>query len=991
MVRQLDFTLAELIAVAPASKHYRSNIRSVLRTLFKGRIGWKEIYEDLSLVGDFEIKPTEWTNNLVYNYSSEPHPGGGDKYHMALLYWLHLPAHQAHDTVALNRLADQLSYTIFGTSAAKRILKARTTQAKIRSSSFTEFSARNDLADGNAVSPSIGQQVGLRPSAPFDWPPYTVTDGPKSDSAWLNPFNHTSIPFVGRDAELAKLDSFWAEPSLFSICSVIGPAGAGKTRLVSEWVKKFVPISGGEYQEGWDAGFVRSRDEAPWLRWSPKRNTIIVIDYSYNFEKVIAAIVARARHETIFKVRLLVIDRLETELFQRDVAWHSAFPTQIEVDASRQFFSPLNPIHLAPQPVDSVLIRKIIAAVAGLEKAPLADQTPVVQAAAVILYDMGKTATNADAVRHPLFAALVGQAIKEGREKGDLRTWTRRDLVKYYLDSIRRKFWINNENNRFAGEVGLWAGALVTAATLQRGRQLAVLQRHVPDSILASGTNLKPKQIVAQLAARLTSSKSDTTLPPFEPDILGETFVLDFLKDVEEDAALSDGVTRMLAESDGDRVDEQLAHAFLEVIERLARNLSNENPTEPYTVSSWLRLERFLAPARFPKGSMIRLTVSLALVELIQNHPHDSAIPLERFAELVDIDDLVDALDGPLRIEAAEAFFIAFDCADPGTKIHEAFKRTFPIFSRRVRRWLPREWNPLLLAAHVGSVRVATFVVAKKWRRPKKQIATALVFASLVGNMAFVQWAIENGGGLDFEDPLLRMTPLAAACAYGQVQVAKELVKRGATINRSSGRSEMTPLMLAAKANSAELVKLLIGGGAEPDFAAANTGWTALMIAAVFDSLDAARALSSCATLDKRASGNGMTALMGAAEAGSSRVALQLIEAGAQVNLGRLDNGTTALMEACLGGHAEVTEILLQYDCDIDKRTTDIGMSALHMAAHNGSVDCVKLLLVRGADPTLITFGGHMPSHIAWYNGHLEAYEILHEASTSWSVPSAMG
>jgi len=73
------------------------------------------------------------------------------------------------------------------------------------------------------------------------------------DDTWLNPFNHEIIQFAGRTDEMSRLDQFVKVEAGFKIWAVIGPSGAGKTRLASEWMKRW-----GAYPD-WDVGFPRDR------------------------------------------------------------------------------------------------------------------------------------------------------------------------------------------------------------------------------------------------------------------------------------------------------------------------------------------------------------------------------------------------------------------------------------------------------------------------------------------------------------------------------------------------------------------------------------------------------------------------------------------------------------------------------------------------------------------------------------------------------------
>ena len=164
----LDFSLSELIAVAPRTNHYREKIHDSLRSYFlteglsvidrkrrnsnfsvgetiKGRIDWNSIFDDLSKNNEFlqaianskrqvrvdlasrvdDLREV-WTKNLVQNSTRSP-PGGGDRYHMSLLYWMLLPDHRIWNTAELNRIGNELSFEIFQMSVTEKVAKMRAT------------------------------------------------------------------------------------------------------------------------------------------------------------------------------------------------------------------------------------------------------------------------------------------------------------------------------------------------------------------------------------------------------------------------------------------------------------------------------------------------------------------------------------------------------------------------------------------------------------------------------------------------------------------------------------------------------------------------------------------------------------------------------------------------------------------------------------------------------------------------------------------------
>ena len=101
----------------------------------------------------------------------------------------------------------------------------------------------------------------------------------------------TTLPFVGRTAELAKLNAFAQQhPGQFSWWELRGEPGTGKTRLAVEWAQTL---------KGWDVNVLKPKFEADALKhWRPRRPCLILVDE--------------------FAMRKDDIERLTDDLLQRD-------------------------------------------------------------------------------------------------------------------------------------------------------------------------------------------------------------------------------------------------------------------------------------------------------------------------------------------------------------------------------------------------------------------------------------------------------------------------------------------------------------------------------------------------------------------------------------------------------------------------------------------------------------------------------------------------
>ncbi|MEM1363702.1 MAG: hypothetical protein AAGF94_18700, partial [Pseudomonadota bacterium] len=169
------------------------------------------------------------------------------------------------------------------------------------------------------------------------------------DSIWLNPHNHYTLPLQQRKIEKGRLTSFVESKGMFRVLPVIAPSGAGKTRLVSEWMRDYSPKTNPE--SIWEAGFLstdqddQARNPVPWQTWKIKKNTLIVIDYTYAFDAVLKAVANSAINRASgreFKVRLIVIDHVMPKVLQEDFFWH-------QVASSKRIADQFQTGYLAPE------------------------------------------------------------------------------------------------------------------------------------------------------------------------------------------------------------------------------------------------------------------------------------------------------------------------------------------------------------------------------------------------------------------------------------------------------------------------------------------------------------------------------------------------------------------------------------------------------------------------------------------------------------------
>ena len=125
----------------------------------------------------------------------------------------------------------------------------------------------------------------------------------------------------------------------------------------------------------------------------------------------------------------------------------------------------------------------------------------------------------------------------------------------------------------------------------------------------------------------------------------------------------------------------------------------------------------------------------------------------------------------------------------------------------------------------------------------------------------------------------MEFTPLMFAAAYGQYEVVKILLEKGAAVDAKSAEGA-TPLIIATQGEHLRIMKLLLERGATVDLKA-NTGFTALVVAVENGDFAGVTLL-----LEKRANANvefkGRTALRLAEEKSRMDIADLLRKAGAK-------------------------------------------------------------------------------------------------------------
>ncbi|MBI3118170.1 MAG: ankyrin repeat domain-containing protein, partial [Candidatus Hydrogenedentes bacterium] len=194
-----------------------------------------------------------------------------------------------------------------------------------------------------------------------------------------------------------------------------------------------------------------------------------------------------------------------------------------------------------------------------------------------------------------------------------------------------------------------------------------------------------------------------------------------------------------------------------------------------------------------------------------------------------------------------------------------------------------------------------------------------------------------------------QLTPLSLAVRGKQVNAAKLLVERGASL-KITGKNSNPPLVAAAGVGATDIAKFLLEKGADPNLFL-PTSWTALTAAI---------------------------------DGGNSELVDALLAHGADVN--RADgDGWTAMHMAAMNGNLPLLERLLNSPGANISVATNEGRTLLHQAVKSDQLDVLKFLLERGMKPEVTNREGETALDFARELGRkeIEAYLVSIGASAN--------
>lgn len=864
-----------------------------LKELTSKNMSWKNWLEEERKNPDLNLEEIDWPTNLSAAMSTMLQ-GKGDKDRAAAVYYiLHYHLDKPEHALAVDEIS-------FGN---------KTYLAKFDEPVFIEL---------------VDQDQFTHETVPFEHPSYVSQADLRADdvdeAVWLNPHNHHSIPLKGRDTEWKLLESFLDAPDPFLIWALIGPSGAGKTRLISQFMKSYVAS---ETQKDWDAGFVKSRSIEVWCEgnWRPSRNTLIIIDYTFNYGEVMKTIAEFCQRLPVgsSKVRLLIVDHIYPDDLTTDPFWQNFFPDRHELHLSRdnprskrRFLYRDKPIYIAPEVEDSELLKHVIVAAANAGGGnSYASNDDLIARAERLLHKMGETAANPGAIKYPLFAALMGQALRT--KQSDAEYWTRRDLIDNYFSRKHRLPWLNDPRNiNKDTELGKWVGAIVAVATLARRVRRRYVGSSLPEEYRGRYIKENIDTILSQVE-NIVSFRDNETIRPLEPDILGENFLIKYFSVIEKDSIIRSHFFDMLREAQGIGQINDTVNNFFEVIHRLIRNLSNDNQHDHNVQLSWELLRIFLSCViKYEDGLFVFPTNVLAIIASRYLFNAGKEIEAKDLLSVVSIDA---GLPDELSINQSLAFDAIFyyfesDYSDKAEHYHSTII-PWALSLYNSGRW--RKFRDIDLAVFFGGTRLYSRL--------------------LEGNPSLANEL--NGDGKNL---------LMTASELGQIEMLKEAFSINKNLEEKSLFENYTALMFAAENNNVQEIEFLITNGALVDNV--TDDYDAFLFFND-DMIHPKDFLTNSINLDfnLRIRDVGHTALMVASAAGSLEAVSFLLKKNANPNAKTTDTQKTALHFASNAGHEKIVELLLAEGAEIDHATSDMGWTALMFASQYGHEEVVKALI----------------------------------------------
>ncbi|CAE7845041.1 ANK1 [Symbiodinium microadriaticum] len=213
------------------------------------------------------------------------------------------------------------------------------------------------------------------------------------------------------------------------------------------------------------------------------------------------------------------------------------------------------------------------------------------------------------------------------------------------------------------------------------------------------------------------------------------------------------------------------------------------------------------------------------------------------------------------------------------------------------------------------------------------------------GHSDFARWLLESKADVagTFSDGRLTTTALHLACARGHLELLEVLVDGGADVNQlPPGQGSLRPMMIACAGGQLEAARYLLKYRADIDCTSVD-GVTPLLCACERNEVSVVELLVEAGADKEKATISDLSPLVVATILGHTEVVRCLVRAGADIaRRWRGQDGMSPLHVACSSGHLEVARVLVQGRADLTTKAS--GSTPIQLAEAYGKQDIAALL-----------------------------------------------
>lgn len=348
-------------------------------------------------------------------------------------------------------------------------------------------------------------------------------------------FRNSKIGFYGREDETDYLDSFLDSESSVLFTAVTGPAGSGKSKFLYEYIKSLSD------NPSWKALFIPQAGQLEAItaltEWRYPKNLLIAIDYAGEYATSIGQWLTSLKAGACPpKMRIILIERegfrksqgnpLVQDGEQTTPLWYEQLLSVHSNDdiKSMRYTTDSQTMFLELKALRDDDIKHILCDYAGANNKALPEktQTEILEYCRNI-EKLGEAGTNP----RPLIALFVVDAWLHSE---DYHKWNLQELlariIERYSDHWKRVLCQNDS------EVSSSLQKLLLYATATEGWTVSEeLPSYLQDDLKTvqkfCGTAPKMHELFRNINEKITY---DGVLSPLEPDLIGEFFVLNYLK-----------------------------------------------------------------------------------------------------------------------------------------------------------------------------------------------------------------------------------------------------------------------------------------------------------------------------------------------------------------------------------------------------------------------------------------------------------------------------